>query len=144
MALTWLVLSSVGSSASRCRNAFLRPLSSITTRWYSEDALPAAFNALLTFFTNPGGEGLEVSFGCDIYVRGWDVKLSYCGDEVSNRETDPSMNDILQKWKSSGFCPRHVCILPGKAGLWLRKLLQSTWLRHHMLTLKPCCQSECM
>jgi hypothetical protein len=48
IALTWLAVASVGTIFSRCRRAVLRPWSSMTTCWYSEDAPPASLSALLT------------------------------------------------------------------------------------------------
>lgn len=53
LALRWVTLSSVGSNLSRCRKMFFRPLSSMTTSWYSAEAPPVSFNALVTLFTRP-------------------------------------------------------------------------------------------
>lgn len=43
--------------------------------------------------------------------------------------------DLLHEFEKSGVRRIQYSILPRKAGLWLSKLL-----RHHMWTLKTCCQ----
>lgn len=55
IALTWSALpSSASRASSRCKTC-LRPFSSIIASCYSEEAPPALFNAVSTFFTRPLG-----------------------------------------------------------------------------------------
>ena len=54
IAFTWLTLSSVGSNASRCLRTFFSPSSSTMTCWYSVDAPPESFRALLIFLIRSG------------------------------------------------------------------------------------------
>jgi hypothetical protein len=56
MALTWLMLSSVGSKASSCRRTCCRQFSSMIACWYSEEAPPVSFRALLTFLIRSVGK----------------------------------------------------------------------------------------